>query len=674
MGAKWVKTICSMERKYKNIQITLIAIFLFQCYSVAQPGPQVFPVIKDQVEIPEVRDRASAEVLIPPDLQDFSNFLGISARIANTGSSSCRVEGFINGQRWINNCVYLEPGEMKTMEVLIKRLPGKGTEDFPAMNGLPGGSLWHWQAVDPAKIEKVTFMVFADEGLSVKIANVRPFGDFTPPEKYAGKEDFFPFIDQLGQYKYDDWPGKTNEELDLKKRHQAEQEELSLVPGPENRSRFGGWSGGGKLEATGHFRVEKAEGKWWLIDPDGHLFWSHGLTCVRFSSASTRISNREHFFEDIPFENEPFNEFLVKSNDETLFDFSRANLYRKYGEGWKEKSTINALRRLKSWGINSFGNWSDQDIYLFPEHRIPYTVDISPRWPKLDGRDKKFPDVFNPAFQTAVAEAMQNKGDRMKDDPYCIGYFVDNELSVSGLTISLMQQNPAGAAKQAFIRYLKNRYGSIRKLNRQWKTRYTGWRGFLRARELPNTAMDDASEFELQILDRYHSICREEVKKVAPDKLYLGSRLHCHYYPDDRSEVELIRIAARYCDVVTFNRYRFSAADLILPEDIDRPIIIGEFHFGALDRGHFHTGLRSVANQQQRAEAYYQYVKGALENPQIVGTHWFQYSDQAFTGRFDGENYQIGFIDICDNPYPEIVAAARKIGYHMYKLRSESTK
>jgi hypothetical protein len=81
-----------------------------------------------------------------------------------------------------------------------------------------------------------------------------------------------------------------------------------------------------------------------------------------------------------------------------------------------------------------------------------------------------------------------------------------------------------------------------------------------------------------------------------------------------------------------------------------------------------------VANQQQRAEAYYQYVKGALENPQIVGTHWFQYSDQAFTGRFDGENYQIGFIDICDNPYPEIVAAARKIGYHMYKLRSESTK
>ena len=660
-----------MKPEYLHIQITVLAIFMFQCYAIAQPGPQVIPVFKDLVEISEVEDRASAEVLIPPGLQDLSMFMGISARIANTGSSSCRVEGFINGRRWINSSIYLDPGEVKTMEVLIKRLTRKGTEDFPAMNGLPGGSLWHWQALDPSSIEKVTFMVFADDGSSVKIADVKPFGDFTPPEEYAGKEDFFPFIDRLGQYKYDDWTGKMKDEEAFTKSRQAEQAELSLVSGPENRSRFGGWPGGGKREATGHFRVDKAGGKWWLVDPDGHLFWSHGVTCVRFSSASTRISGREHFFEDIPSENEAFNEFLTTSEDVTLFNFSAANLYRKYGDGWKEKSTIHALKRLRSWGFNSFGNWSDQDIYLFPDHRVPYTVDISPRWPALDGKDKKFPDVYNPAFQRAVEEAMQVKGDRMKNDPYCIGYFVDNELSVSGLTNSLMKQAPAGAAKQAFIGYLKKRYGSVRNLNRQWKTRYTGWRGFLRARELPETATDDASDFDLQILDRYYRICQEEVKKVAPNKLYLGSRLHCHYYPDDQSEVELIRMAARYCDVVTFNRYRFSAGDLILPEDIDKPVIIGEFHFGALDRGHFHTGLRSVASQQQRAEAYYHYVKGALENPQIVGTHWFQYSDQAFTGRFDGENYQIGFVDVCDNPYPEMVAAARKIGYSLYKIRTK---
>ena len=418
--------------------------------------------------------------------------------------------------------------------------------------------------------------------------------------------------------------------------------------------------------------MEKTGGKWWLIDPDGYLFWSHGLTCVRFGNATTRISGREHFFEGLPGKDGPLGAFFQYRDQETLFDFSAANLHRKYGEAWKEKGTIHALKRLKSWGFNSFGNWSDQDIYLFPEDRIPYTVDISPRWPRLDGKDKKFPDVFDPAFRQAVAEAMQGKGSKMKEDPYCIGYFVDNELSVSGLVSSLMKQAPNGAAKLAFIGHLKDRYGTIGKLNQQWKSRYTGWRSLLRTNELPDRAREDARRFEGLILDRYYRVCREEVKNVAPSKLYLGSRLHCHYYPEDPAETDLIRIAARHCDVITFNRYRFSAEDLILPEGVDKPIIIGEFHFGALDRGHFHTGLRSVASQEQRAEAYYHYVKGALKNPQIVGTHWFQYGDQAFTGRFDGENYQIGFVDICDSPYPEMVEAARKIGYRLYECRSQT--
>jgi len=63
-----------------------------------------------------------------------------------------------------------------------------------------------------------------------------------------------------------------------------------------------------------------------------------------------------------------------------------------------------------------------------------------------------------------------------------------------------------------------------------------------------------------------------------------------------------------------------------------------------------------------------------LTNPQIVGTHWFQYGDQAFTGRGDGENYQIGFVDITDNPYPEIIEAARKIGYQLYQIRAKGSE
>jgi hypothetical protein len=83
----------------------------------------------------------------------------------------------------------------------------------------------------------------------------------------------------------------------------------------------------------------------------------------------------------------------------------------------------------------------------------------------------------------------------------------------------------------------------------------------------------------------------------------------------------------------------------------------------------FHTGLRKTANQADRAEKYRSYVRGALENPYLVGTHWFQFGDQATTGRGDGENYQIGFLDICDTPYGETIQAARDVGNSLYQIR-----
>lgn len=70
-----------------------------------------------------------------------------------------------------------------------------------------------------------------------------------------------------------------------------------------------------------------------------------------------------------------------------------------------------------------------------------------------------------------------------------------------------------------------------------------------------------------------------------------------------------------------------------------------------------------------RAAAYYNYAKSALENPAIIGIHWHQFSDQAVTGRFDGENFQVGLTDVCDNPYPETIAKVREVGRDMYKIR-----
>ena len=178
---------------------------------------------------------------------------------------------------------------------------------------------------------------------------------------------------------------------------------------------------------------------------------------------------------------------------------------------------------------------------------------------------------------------------------------------------------------------------------------------------------------DAKVAETYFSTCREEMRKALPHLLYLGCRFDFHYFPAEGPKTP-VRMAAKYCDVVSFNHYRYTADDLCLPEGAaDKPIIIGEFHFGALDRGPLHTGLASVGSQGQRGKVYRMFLRTALRNPALVGAAWFQYGDQPVTGRTDGENYQVGFVDICDTPYAETVAASREIGEKLYQIRTCAT-
>ena len=227
----------------------------------------------------------------------------------------------------------------------------------------------------------------------------------------------------------------------------------------------------------------------------------------------------------------------------------------------------------------------------------------------------------------------------------------------------LRQDQPA---KKVFIDDLKAKYGSIEKLNEVWETKYESWNALMQNRQTPDRkkAYADLTEFYTKTAERYFKVCRDAVKKVAPNNLYLGCRFA---WVNNLA----VKASSKYCDIISYNFYLRSVEDIRLPEGIDTPVIIGEFHFGALDRGMFHTGLQATENQEDRANAYKNYVSGAMKNPQIVGSHWFQYSDQATTGRGDGENYQIGFLDIVDTPYMETIRACREVGYGMYKLRTK---
>jgi hypothetical protein len=212
---------------------------------------------------------------------------------------------------------------------------------------------------------------------------------------------------------------------------------------------------------------------------------------------------------------------------------------------------------------------------------------------------------------------------------------------------------------------LKMAYPDIGRLNDQWGTSHDSWDALLESRTPParDRARKELEAFDTRIADQYFKTIRDAIHEVAPGQLYLGCRFA---WVNPRAAAS----AARFCDVVSYNIYRLRADDFQFPGGADVPLIIGEFHLGALDRGMFHPGLVPVASQVERARNYREYVRGVLRHPQFVGCHWFQYQDEPTTGRvYDEENYQIGFVDIADTPYAETIAASREMGAQMYQIR-----
>jgi hypothetical protein len=254
-------------------------------------------------------------------------------------------------------------------------------------------------------------------------------------------------------------------------------------------------------------------------------------------------------------------------------------------------------------------------------------------------------------------------------DPWCIGYYVHNEIAWgddTSLAVAALVSPPQQAAKAVFLEDLKAKYRAIEKLNEVWGTAHASWEALRQSTNAPVVAKAgaDLRAFYTKFAETYFRILRTELKQAAPNQLYLGCRFA---WVNDLAAIA----ATKFCDVISYNRYDYSVEKHKLPNNIDLPTIIGEFHFGALDRGMFHTGLVPVENQAARAQAYKDYVLGALKHPQFVGTHWFQWKDEPTTGRvYDEENYQIGFLDVADTPYRETIDASREVAAELYSKRA----
>ncbi|ARD22210.1 agarase [Shewanella japonica] len=109
-----------------------------------------------------------------------------------------------------------------------------------------------------------------------------------PPVKTDNPFDYLVgLIDRFGQNNKQPTALHINSETQLKALADNELSQLQASSGMPNRSQYGGYTQGPKLNATGYFRTEKVDGKWWMVDPEGNLFFSHGPANVRMANMST---------------------------------------------------------------------------------------------------------------------------------------------------------------------------------------------------------------------------------------------------------------------------------------------------------------------------------------------------------------------------------------------------
>ncbi|MBK1879440.1 beta-galactosidase [Pelagicoccus mobilis] len=546
------------------------------------------------------------------------------------------------------------------------------------------------------------------------IDNIRIAGN--PPYH----EDYLTgILDEFGQAAKKDFEGKVNSVEELRAARDTELASFKEKPFT-NRSKYGGWKDGPKLEATGYFRAAKHNGKWSLVDPDGYLYLATGVAVIRLGDTSTMTgldrkvypSDEDHsktethvtvspvrrnLFQWLPDSSDPLSKHYhyargVHSGamDKGIsYNFYEANLERKYGDNYHERWREVTIDRMLNWGFTSLGNWTEPGLYN--NDRIPYFANA---W--ITGEHKTvssgndfwhaLPDVFDPAWEKVADKAVRKVAKETQGNSWCVGVFIDNEISFGrpnsqqtryGIPIHTLQRDGNEVpTKAAFTRAMQEKYSSIEALNTVWETNISSWDAFNRGFDSTINNQAQVADYALLLelyASKYYETIAASMDTHLPNHLYLGSRM-----PDWGMPMEAVRGAAKHVDVLSFNLYKESLfhETWAFLEEMDMPSIIGEYSIGSTNDGHYHFGIIDAEDQEDRATKFVDYLDSLIANPYFIGAHWFQYIDSNMTGRvYDGENYNNGFIRVSDIPYQPMVDASQEFHKDLYEKRfRESNK
>ena len=429
--------------------------------------------------------------------------------------------------------------------------------------------------------------------------------------------------------------------------------------------------GGTPLAATGCFRVEEKAGLWWLVDPKGQPTVSIGTDHVSFQA---------HWCEALGYA-----------------PYAR-NVQRRYGtaEPWADEAT----RRLRAWNFNVLGAGCSPQIRY---HGLAHTEFLSfgSDFSAIAALSPKttwtgWPDVFDPRFEP-FCESRAAQRCRAADDPWLLGYFLDNELEwfgkghqLWGLAADACALPATAAGKKALLASLRRTFhDNAAAFNVEFEAQLRSFDELAGLKKLPNPKTERAREaleaFVAEAAARYFRVTTAAVRRHDPRHMVLGCRF-AHDAPDSAW-----RQAGATCELVAVNVY--PRIDLWRQRTVGlekhlrhcfarcgKPLIITEWGFPALDasdsRGRplpsLHGAGMRVDTQQQKAACYAIMQRDLFSIPFVVGSHYFMWCDEPALGisKTFPEDSNYGLVSESDKPYGLLTETAARVNAQMADLHA----
>jgi hypothetical protein len=380
-------------------------------------------------------------------------------------------------------------------------------------------------------------------------------------------------------------------------------------------------------KATGFFHAEQIGGRWWLVDPEGGLFVHKAVVSVApLRTTGAQAVWREKFGND---------------------------------EGWAAQT----MALLREHGFNGTGAWTDTAKLRAAPQPPAYTLIwnfMSSYGKKRGGTYQKpghtgYPKdsifVFDPEFEAFCQEHAQQLA-ATKDDPRLLGHFTDNELPLKREALANYLALPASdAGHRAAAAWLRARHGA--------------------GATAKDITEQDQQDFLGVVAGRYFEIVARAIRRVDPNHLVLGPRLHgaALRFP------EVFKAAGPHLDVVAINYYN---AWTPVPERMDmwvresgRPFLITEWYAKGMDSGMANTSGAgwTVKTQADRGRFYENFTLGLLEARGCVGWHWFKYGDNDPTDtKADPSNTDSnkGIVSNRYVPYAPLLESMKRINERAY--------